>query len=68
MNHAPPKDWLEICLQACKGNEDEAQKLVRRLWDRHGLPGATIEVRDGVVIVGHPGGIVGLETGWERLG
>lgn len=41
--------------------------MERRLKERHNVPGVHIAVSEGVIEVSHPGGLVGLESGWERL-
>lgn len=67
MNLTCPSEWIDACLIVCKGKKDEAEKMAETLWRRHGVPGVKISVQNGVVIVSHPGGIVGLESGWERI-
>lgn len=41
--------------------------MERRLKERHNVSGVRITVAEGVIEVSHPGGITGLESGWERL-
>jgi hypothetical protein len=67
MDSPCPEKWLEICLVAMKGDKESAISLARLLWKRHGLPGVKISLVNGEVVISHPGGIVGLESGWDRV-
>lgn len=67
MDTTAPSKWIEICLVALDGDREAAKKMAELLWRRHGVPGANIYIKDGEVVVSHPGGIVGLESGWDRI-
>lgn len=67
MNEQPPKHWLDLALIASRGDKELAAEIARRLWARHGVPGARAYIHEGQLVVSHPGGIVGLESGWERF-
>lgn len=64
-------DWSEITriyLGHQASNLGLLAGVKRRLQNRHDVPGVEVHVDFGVIEVSHPGGIAGLESGWEMIG
>lgn len=67
MTERPPDHWVTLARIVTKGDRDQAERLASILWMRHGVPGADAYIQNGQIVVSHPGGIPGLESGWERI-